>query len=72
MMTTDEKAFYIEAKHWTYTDYTTMARSKEHAIEQYNNGAWDDMESDYGWYDEEITNITEEPDPDPLQLSLAV
>ena len=48
-MTTDEKAFYIEAKHWTYTDYTIMARSKEHAIEQFNNGTWDDMESDYGW-----------------------
>ena len=54
-MTTDEKAFYIEAKHWTYTDYTIMARSKEHAIEQFNNGVWDDMESDYGWYDEVIT-----------------
>ena len=71
-MTIDEKAFYIEAKHWTYTDDTIMAKSKEHAIEQFTNGAWDDMESDYGWYDEEITNITEEPDPEPFQLSLAV
>ena len=71
-MMTDEKAFYIEAKHWTYTDYTIMARSKEHAIEQFNNGVWDDMESDYGWYDEVITNITEEQPPDNFQLSLAV
>ena len=72
MQTTDEKAFYIEAKHWTYTDYTIMARSKEHAIEQFNNGTWDDMESDYGWYDEVITKVTEEADPEPFQLSLAV
>ena len=71
-MTIDEKAFYIEAKHWTYTDYTIMARSKEHAIEQFNNGTWDDMESDYGWYDEVITNVTEENPPDNFQLSLAV
>ncbi len=71
-MTTDEKAFYIEAKHWTYTDYTIMARSKEHALEQFHNGTWDDMESDYGWYDEEITNITEEEPPLPFQLSLGV
>ena len=34
MMTSDEKEYYIEAKHWTYTDYTIRARSKEHAIEQ--------------------------------------
>jgi hypothetical protein len=67
-MTTDEKAFYIEAKHWTYTDYTIMARSKEHAIEQFNNGVWDDMESDYGWYDEVITNITEENTEQQLSL----
>ena len=72
MDTVDEKAFYIEAKHWTYTDYTNYARSKEHAIEQFNNGTWDDMESDYGWYDEVITNVTEENPPDNFQLSLAV
>ena len=33
MMISDEKEYYIEAKHWTYTDYTIRARSKEHAIE---------------------------------------
>ena len=48
MMISDEKEYYIEAKHWTYTDYTIRARSKEHAIEQFENGAWDNMESDYG------------------------
>ena len=48
-MISDEKEYYIEAKHWTYTDYTIRARSKEHAIEQFENGCWDNMESDYGW-----------------------
>ena len=68
MMISDEKEYYIEAKHWTYTDYTIRARSKEHAIEQFSNGAWDNMESDYGWYDEEITNITEENTEQQLSL----
>tara|TARA_R100001082_G_scaffold109835_1_gene87981 strand:+ start:1131 stop:1346 length:216 start_codon:yes stop_codon:yes gene_type:complete len=58
-MIDDTKEFYIEAKHWTYCDYTVRARSKEEAIELFNEGSYDDMESDYGWYDETITNITE-------------
>ena len=67
----DEKEFYIEAKHWTYCDYVVRAKSKEDAIEQFNMGIHDEMTcDDYGWYDEEITNITEENTEQQLSLKV--
>ena len=49
-----EKEFYIETKHYVYVDYTIRARDKEHALEQFENGSYDDINTDYGVYDEQI------------------
>ena len=38
-----EKEFYIETKHYVYVDYTIRARDKEHALEQFENGSYDDI-----------------------------
>ena len=67
-MIEDTKDFYIEAKHWTYCDYVVRARTKEEARENLNMGIHEDMTTDYGWYDEVITNISEANTT--MQLSL--
>ena len=41
-----EKEFYIETKHYVYVDYTIRARDKEHALEQFENGSYDDIDTD--------------------------
>ena len=40
-----EKEFYIETKHYVYVDYTIRARDKEHALEQFENGSYDDIDT---------------------------
>ena len=52
-----------------YVDYTIRARDKEHALEQFKNGSYDDIVTDYGVYDEQIVNITEENTEQQLTLS---
>ena len=64
-----EKEFYIETKHYVYVDYTIRARDKEHALEQFENGSYDDINTDYGIYDEQIVKITEENTEQQLSLS---
>ena len=54
-----EKEFYIETKHYVYVDYTILARDKEHALEQFENGSYDDINTDYGIYDDELTENVE-------------
>ena len=41
-----ENEFYIETKHYVYVDYTIRARDKEHALEQFKNGSYDDIDTD--------------------------
>ena len=65
-----EKEFYIETKHYVYVDYTIRARDKEHALEQFENGSYDDINTDYGVYDEQIVKITEENTEQQLTLSV--
>ena len=69
MTTQTEKEFYIETKHYVYVDYTIRARDKEHALEQFENGSYDDIDTDYGVYDEQIVKITEENTEQQLTLS---
>ena len=57
MTTQTEKEFYIETKHYVYVDYTIRARDKEHALEQFKNGSYDDIDTDYGVYDEHIDQL---------------
>ena len=64
-----EKEFYIETKHYVYVDYTIRARDKEHALEQFENGAYDDIDTDYGVYDEQIVKVTEENTEQQLSLA---
>ena len=47
MNTQREKEFYIETKHYVYVDYTIRARDKEHALEQFKNGSYDDIAVSY-------------------------
>ena len=68
IMIEDTKDFYFEAKHWTYCDYVVRAKNKEEAIEFFNSGIHEDMTTDYGWYDETITDIKEANTT--MQLSL--
>ena len=47
-----EKPFLVTVKFEKYGTYTINARSKEHAIQLYNNGDWD-----FDDYQEEWENI---------------
>ena len=65
------KRYYINVKFEKYGTYTIEARSKEHAIEIYNNGDWDfdDYQEEWGEYNEVIDDVEEEVFAD-TQLSL--
>ena len=52
-----------------YVDYTIRARDKEHALEQFENGIYDAIDTDYGVYDEQIVKITEENTEQQLTLA---
>ena len=63
-----EKAFYIDVKFHKYGTYTIYARNRQHAIEQYEDGSWEDYYEEYDGYDEKIVDIKEEDAT--IQLSL--
>ena len=65
------KRFSINVKFEKYGTYTIEARSKEHALEIYNDGdyGWDDYTEDYGEFNEQIEDVEEELFAD-TQLSL--
>ena len=71
MKTVTEKRYFVTTKFEKYGTYTIMARSKEHAIQMWNDGDWnfDNYESDYGEYNEVIDEVEEEVFAD-TQLSL--
>ena len=66
------KRYYINVKFEKYGTYTFEARSKEHAIQLYNNGAWDfdDYQEEWGEYNEVIDEVEEQDVFDEMQLSL--
>ena len=66
----DEKEFYIEVKFVKYGTYTIHATSKEHAMQKYHDGMWSDYDEEYACYDEQVTEVTEEQLPEPMQLSI--
>ena len=49
-----EKPFLVTVKFEKYGTYTINARSKEHAIQLYNNGDWDfdDYQEEWGEYND--------------------
>ena len=65
------KRYYINVKFEKYGTYTFEARSKEHAIEMYNDGdyGWSDYSEDFGEFNEVIEDVEEEVFAD-TQLSL--
>ena len=65
------KRYYINVKFEKYGTYTFEARSKEHAIEMYNDGdyGWSDYSEDFGEFNEVIEDVEEELFAD-TQLSL--
>ena len=63
-----EKAFYIDVKFHKYGTYTIYARNRQHAIEQYEDGSWEDYDEEYDCYDEKVVDIKEEDAT--IQLSL--
>ena len=66
------KRFYVTTKFDKYGTYTFMARSKEHAIQLYENGDWDfdDYQEEWGEYNEVIDEVEEQDVFDEMQLSL--
>ena len=66
-----EKPFLVTVKFEKYGTYTINARSKEHAIEMYNDGdyGWSDYSEDFGEFNEVIEDVEEEVFAD-TQLSL--
>ena len=48
------KRYYVNVKFEKYGTYTIEARSKEHALEIYNDGdyGWDDYSEDFGEFNE--------------------
>ena len=66
------KRYYINVKFEKYGTYTFEARSKEHAIQLYNNGDWDfdDYQEEWGEYNEVIDEVEEQDVFDEMQLSL--
>ena len=67
-----EKPFLVTVKFEKYGTYTIMARSKEHAIQLYNNGDWDfdDYQEEDGEYNEVIYEVEEQDVYNEIQLSL--
>ena len=65
------KRYYINVKFEKYGTYTFEARSKEHAIQIYNDGdyGWSDYSEDFGEFNEVIEDVEEEVFAD-TQLSL--
>ena len=65
------KRYYINVKFEKDGTYTFEARSKEHAIEMYNDGdyGWSDYSEDFGEFNEVIEDVEEEVFAD-TQLSL--
>ena len=72
MKTVTEKRYYVTTKFEKYATYTIMARSKEHALEIYNDGnyGWSDYSEDFGEFNEVVEDVEEEVFAD-TQLSLA-
>ena len=66
-----EKPFLVTVKFEKYGTYTINARSKEHAIQMYNDGdyGWSDYSEDFGEFNEVIDDVEEEVFAD-TQLSL--
>ena len=66
------KRYYINVKFEKYGTYTFEARSKEHAIQLYENGDWDfdDYQEEWGEYNEVIDEVEEQDVFDEMQLSL--
>ena len=66
------KRYYINVKFEKYGTYTFEARSKEHAIQLYNDGDWDfdDYQEEWGEYNEVIDEVEEQDVFDAMQLSL--
>ena len=66
------KRYYINVKFEKYGTYTFEARSKEHAIQLYENGDWDfdDYQEEWGEYNEVIAEVEEQDVFDEMQLSL--
>ena len=66
-----EKPFLVTLKFEKYGTYSINARSKEHAIEMYNDGdyGWSDYSEDFGEFNEVIEDVEEEVFAD-TQLSL--
>ena len=67
-----EKPFLVTVKFEKYGTYTINARSKEHAIQLYENGDWDfdDYQEEWGEYNEVIDEVEEQDVFDEMQLSL--
>ena len=67
-----EKPFLVTVKFEKYGTYTINARSKEHAIQLYNDGDWDfdDYQEEWGEYNEVIDELQEQDVFDEMQLSL--
>ena len=66
------KRYYINVKFEKYGTYTFEARSKEHAIQLYNDGDWDfdDYQEEWGEYNEVIDEVEEQDVFKEMQLSL--
>ena len=66
------KRYYINVKFEKYGTYTINARSKEHAIQLYNDGDYDfeDYQEEWGEYNEVIDEVEEQDVFDEMQLSL--
>ena len=66
------KRYYINVKFEKYGTYTFEARSKEHAIEMYNDGDYDfdDYQEEWGEYNEVIDEVEDQDVFDEMQLSL--
>ena len=62
--------YYVNVKFEKYGTYTIEARSKEHALEIYNDANWDDYTEDYGDYNEVVEDVEEELFAD-TQLTLS-
>ena len=67
-----EKPVLVTVKFDKYGTYTINARSKEHAIQLYNDGDWDfdDYQEEWGEYNEVIDEVEEQDVFDEMQLSL--
>ena len=66
------KRYYVNVKFEKYGTYTIEARSKEHALEIYNDGdyGWSDYSEDFGEFNEVVEDVEEELFAD-TQLTLS-